>query len=57
MIESLNKSECDNLLEYLITDLLNENKIQVHYGFKIVLQMLIRRFPELVYKRTAQVNK
>jgi len=57
LIDCLNKAECDSLLEYLISDLLNENKIQNHHGFKIVLQMLIRRFPDLVFKRIAQFNE
>lgn len=55
LIERLNKNECENIFEYLVNDILNENKCQSNYGHKIVAQMLIRKYNDLPIRNLSKV--
>jgi hypothetical protein len=56
LIESTNKSECEKFFDYLINEIISDTKLTCHHGFKIALQLLIKKYPDIALKAPNKFN-
>ncbi len=55
LINKLNKSECESVFEYIIDEILRDTKSTSTFGYKIIGQLLIKKFSDLALKNLLKV--
>lgn len=56
LIENTNKSECEKFFDYLINEIISDTKLTCHHGFKIALQLLIKKHADIALKAPNKFN-
>lgn len=57
LIRKSNKSECESAFEYIIEEILTDSKSHSTYGYRMVGQMLIRKYPDLMLKNLSKFDE
>jgi hypothetical protein len=57
LIDSLNRTEYETIFDFIIEEIVDESKALSHHGYKIIAQMLTKKYPSLGLKNLSKVMK